>query len=197
MLPSCSTAFVVERETNKKTGTTCLIPARKKPIRFAYGKVNRVRRIGAFSWGKPKKLPWVRATAAELTVCLPAKATDPKEARRLLIGGCCGGDTRPSQRLAGCRCGYTRFTPRPPIFSGVTLETTSRVSTRMVGATTDPRHGCAVNTAESASRLFRFTEPLPCRGVALTGGDAVPAPREPSAREDHMTQSNTYQREDA
>ena len=41
-----------------------------------------------------------------------------------------------------------------------------------VGATTDPRYGCAVNTKESASRLIRFT-PDPS-GVALTGGDTMP-----------------------
>lgn len=44
-----------------------------------------------------------------------------------------------------------------------------------VGAPNDPRYGCAVNMPESASGLIRFTPPrFPC-GVALTGGEAVPA----------------------
>lgn len=43
---------------NKKAATTCLIAARDEPIRLAAGQVNRVMRIGAYSWGKPKKLPW-------------------------------------------------------------------------------------------------------------------------------------------
>lgn len=154
MFPLRSTAKVVERKANKKTVTACPITARKKPIRLTYGSVNRVRRIGALSRGKTKKLPWARATAAELTVCLPAKATDPKEVRRLMIGGCRGGVTRPSGSLADWRPGYTRLNATAADFSGVKLGTTPRFS---VGATTDPRHGCAVNTAECVGRQVRFT----------------------------------------
>jgi hypothetical protein len=73
---------MVERKANKKTVTACPITAREKPIWFTHGKVNRVRRIGAFSWGKTKKLPWVEAIAAELAVCLPVKDEARKGRRR-------------------------------------------------------------------------------------------------------------------
>lgn len=167
-------------KAKRKTRTVCPARALEFQIRESGESVNRVRRIGAFSWGTTKKLPWVKAIAAELVTCLPAKAKTRKEVRSLAVetraakNGCRGGITRPSQRLADCRCGYTSFTPRPPIFSGVKLGTTPFGSPRKVGATTDPRHGCSVNTAESVGRLSRFTNHPSRVGVALTGGDALP-----------------------
>lgn len=175
MFSSRSHLNVVGREARKKTVTACPITAREKPIWLYHGKVNRVRRIGAFSWGKPKKLPWVRAVAAELASCLPVNAETRKEVRRLQIGGCCGGATRPSGRLADCQPGYTSFSATARFFQRAKMGTTPRFS---VGATTDPRHGCSVNTAECVGRLIRFTKALPSRGVALTGGDALPRSRD-------------------
>lgn len=42
----------------KKAGCSVQHPARRKPIWLAAGKVNRVMRIGAFSWVRLKKLSW-------------------------------------------------------------------------------------------------------------------------------------------
>lgn len=175
------------RKTQKKTATSAQIAAREKPIWFIHGEVNRVRRIGAFSREQSKKLPWDRAIAAELALCLPANARFRKEGRSLgrrffvtgisvALNGCCGGDTRPWQRLADCRCRYTSFSATVPVnLQGPKSPTTGRAGKRAqkVGATTDPRHGCSVNTAESASRLTRLHGSYRGSGVALTGGDAV------------------------
>lgn len=155
----------------KKTAPTDLSAARDEPIWFSRGQVNRVRRIGAFTWGQTKKLPWVEVIAAELTKCLPAKTETRKESRSLarrfadtghstVTNGYCGGDTRPSGRLADCQPGYTSLsaTARRNL-TGSNLPTTGRRPRKgflTVGATTDPRHGCSVNTVESASRLIRL-----------------------------------------
>lgn len=159
MFSSRSGRHAVERKANKKTGTVCPAPARNEPIWLVRGKVNRVMRFGAFTWGRPKKLPWVEAVATELAVCPPVNAEARKEVRRLKIGGCRGGVTRPSQRLAGCRCGYTRFSAtarRPILVFRSNWGPLPGFDARKVGATSDPRYGCAVNTTESASRLIRL-----------------------------------------
>lgn len=155
----------------KKTTTSVHAVAREEPIWFVSRKVNRVRRIGAFSRGQTKKLPWVEVIAAELTKCLPAKTETRKESRSLarrfadtghstVTNGYCGGETRPSGRLADCQPGYTSLSATARrILRGSNLPTTGRRPRKgflTVGATTDPRHGCSVNTVESASRLIRL-----------------------------------------
>lgn len=184
MFPFRSTLDGVGRRANKKTRDVCPPRAREKPIRLTYGEVNRVRRVGALSRGRPKKLPWVRAIAAELAVCLPAKATGPKRVHRLRVrlgnGGCRGGVTRPSGSLADWRPGYTRLNAtsrRPILVFASNWGPLPGFRAQKVGATTDPRHGCAVNTAERVSRLVRLHQALPSSGVALTGEDTCACAR--------------------
>jgi len=78
MFPFRSPRTMVERKAKKKTVTACPITARGKPIWLHHGKVNWVRRIGAFSWGKTKKLPWVEAIAAELASLPSGQSGDPQ-----------------------------------------------------------------------------------------------------------------------
>lgn len=165
-------------KAKRKTRTVCPARALEFPIMEMGESVNRVRRIGAFSWGTTKKLPWVEALAAELAILPSGQCGNPKGVRCLSVrprnSGCRGGITRPSQRLADCRCGYTSFSATAADFLGVKMGTTPFGNPRKVGATTDPRHGCSVNTAESVGGLVRFTKALPSSGVALTGGDTLP-----------------------
>jgi hypothetical protein len=170
-------------EGTKKTATTALIAAREKPIWLNSRQVNKVRRIGAFPCVQTKKLPWDEAIAAELAMCLPVKAEARKEDRSLALNtgvtnGCCGGVTRPSGSLADWRPGYTslsatvfaNYSGFPNSSKKPKLPTTGGANKKvqMVGATTDPRNGCSVNTTESASRLIRLHE-ADCQWSGLNG----------------------------
>lgn len=180
----------VERKATKKTGITDLTPARKPVLLYAYGNVNKVRRIGAFPWGQTKKLPWVEAVATELASCLPVNAEARKEDRSLALhtgvtNGCCGGVTRPSGSLADWRPGYTSLSATTKNdfrkIADFSLKskraTTARPEGQKVGATTDPRHGCSVNTTEGVSRLVRL-HTKPKGRCGLNGWGTVPAPPE-------------------
>ena len=159
--------------TKKKTTPNAVGAALGFPIVDFEEPYNPVRRIGAFPGRHTKKLPWDEAIAAELDLCSSGQSGSRKEVRSLAVStlaamnGCRGGVTRPSGRFAGYRPGYTRFYATFEIanfgfrsFWGPL----PGLDTRKVGATADPRHGCAVNTAESASRLFRFTDAPEGRG---------------------------------
>lgn len=174
--PFRSRRNMVERRAKKKTVTACPITAREKPIWLDHGEVNWVRRIGAFSWGRTKKLPWDEAIAAELAFAFRPKLKPAKRFAVSRSADVVGVSPAPRKGSLDADADIRAFTPRPPIFSGVKLGTTPFGYPRKVGATTDPRHGCAVNTAESASRLIRLHPALPSSGVALTGGDALPSP---------------------
>ncbi len=160
MFASCSPGFVVGRKAEKKTESDAALPARNGGIVPLYVNVNRVTRIGAFSWQHPKKLPWVEAVASELAFCFPVKADPAKRFTLSLMGGWCGGVTRPSGSLADWRPGYTSFSATAQNFADailrVKLGTAPFGSPKKAGATTDPRYGCSVNTPESVGRLIRL-----------------------------------------
>lgn len=69
-------AFCGREGGNKKAAASRHAAARVEPIRFNTVIVNRVMRIGAFSWGEPKKLPW-KSLRTEL---IPVKGLFPQRA---------------------------------------------------------------------------------------------------------------------
>lgn len=178
MFPTRSRRTVVERKATKKTGCSVQHPARKHPLGLRLRKVNRVTRIGALTRGQSKKLPWVDAIASELAKLPSGQSGCPKESRSLAglprKNGCCGGVTRPSGRIAGFRPGYTSLSATARRFWRVILGTTPFGMPKKVGAATDRRKRCSVNTAESASRLVRFTDAPSGRGGLNGWGNCAP-----------------------
>lgn len=145
-----------------------------------------LRELALYPWvGKKSCLgKYVRVT--ELA-CLPVETETRKEVRSLVgshagnsMNGCRGSVTRSSQRIAGFRCGYTRFNATAKI-GLVDFEDYARTQASShcptVGAPSDPRYGCAVNTTESASGLVRFTQKVSLC-VAPTGGEVMPEAQE-------------------
>lgn len=81
MVPFLFTVKCDREGGNKKAAASRHAAARSEPIRFTAGEVNRVTRIGAFSWGEPKKLPW-KSSRSELIPekgLFPQRAGDPRK----------------------------------------------------------------------------------------------------------------------
>lgn len=94
---------------NKKAATTDLIAARDEPIRLIAGIVNRVMRIGAFSWGQPKKLPWKRLR----TELIPVKGLFPQRACLTHVKADCTSGVYPRATDARCEIRYNCTTILP------------------------------------------------------------------------------------
>lgn len=170
MFASCSCFDRLGRKANKIGAACAPRPRPSEPDNPAREKCQRGYANWRFHPRCRKSCLGTKLSRPSWRVCHPDKAEARKGIRSLAVvtraakNGCRGGITRPSQRLTGCRCGYTSLNATSRRFWRVNLGTAPFGSPKKAGATSDPRHGCSVNTAESASRLNRFTDAPVGRG---------------------------------
>lgn len=121
-------------------------------------------RVGALTKVQSEKLPWDKAIATEL---IPVKAKSRKAPCQRLN----------RQMFRGHYPALAKARWMPMQINALTRHTqgdhgqtaTRKMLQLTVGATNDPRYGCAIIGTESASWLSRFTYQ-----VAITGRDALP-----------------------
>lgn len=108
-----SLGVLVERKTNKKTAGSDQPAARDEPIRLDRGEVNRVRRIGAFSRDRLKKLPWETYTPPSWQFLSSGQMREPQRAWPTHVKAACTSGAYPRATDARCEIRYNCVTLLP------------------------------------------------------------------------------------
>ena len=167
----------MDQRTQKRRREKALRAAHNRPIWHVVEQINPVMRIGAFTVGLSEKAALGRSYRYRVAPCVSGQSQNPQRAsfslKERISWGCHPPLAKARWMLMQI---YALKRHGQNCFGHIADHERTQASSHCptVGATTDPRYGCAVNTKESASRLIRFTpSKVPC-GVALTGGDTMP-----------------------